>query len=80
MRIISKKSGLRLAKLLTTVWFLPYNKFSKMKSKKRGWTDMLCEKKNMRRSVESNRKTMKTKDLLPVKMAVGPIFLGRKLI
>lgn len=36
MRIISKKSGLRLAKLLTTVWFLPYNKFSKMKSKKEG--------------------------------------------
>lgn len=32
------------------------------------------QKKNMRRSVESNRKTMKTKDLLPAKMAVGPFF------
>ena len=35
---------------------------------------MCIRDRNMRRSVESNRKTMKTKDLLPAKMAVGPFF------
>lgn len=74
MRIISKKSGLRLAKLLTTVWFLPYNKFSKMKSKKRGWTDMLCKNRTCGVPLNPIRKTMKTKDLLPAKTAVGPFF------
>ena len=31
-----RNPGLRLAKLLTTVWFLPYNKFSKMGKSKEG--------------------------------------------